>query len=226
MIKKYLWMIPFLCFASGYYFARTFFFIAQFEAPSVIGKSLDEALTLLSNHHFSVKLLSHRSESTLSPGIILDQIPAADQMVKARQTVFITVSQVPEWPIIPSFIGKSLSQIEQEARQQSLKIKTHHLESSYPQNSCIGQTPSPGCALTEKHLIVYLAKESPKAVIWPDFRNKPLSQACAALELHGITAEISGHSQQADPLVLDQRPLPGSISFFDTKKTQKVQLSL
>ena len=226
MIKKYLWMIPFICFASGYYFARTLFFIAQFEAPSVIGKSLDEALTLLSNHHLSVKLLSHRSENTLSPGIILDQIPTAGQMVKARQTVFITVSQAPEWPIIPSFLGQSFTHIEPQARQQNLKIKTHHLESSYPQNSCIGQTPSPGCALTEKHLIIYLAKESPKAVIWPDFRNKPLSEVCTALELQGITVEVSGHSQQADPLVLDQRPLPGSTLIFDTKETLKAQLSL
>jgi len=226
MSKDFLWIIPFLCFCGGYYATRSFFYIAQFPAPSVVGSSLYQAVTVLSNHHLSVKLLAHKQDSDLPAATVLSQRPSAGHRVKPRQTIFLTVSQPPPLPIAPAFQGKSLEQIEREIKQLNLKLKPYYLESSYPRGTCIAQNPAPGHSITEHSITVYIAQPILKPVIWPDFKGKLLSDALQLLEPQEIPVKISSSSGCTEPesTVIDQRPLAGSLIFLDSSQPISVQL--
>jgi beta-lactam-binding protein with PASTA domain len=211
MIKNYLWIIPFFGFLLGYYLTRSLFTIAHCKVPSLIGKRADEALVILSHTNVSLRLLRCKPDSELPPGTIIDQLPTPGQFVKERQAIFVTLSELPSYPDTPSFIGLSVVQAEQLAKQQGIKIKLHELPSVYPAQSCIGQIPAPGQALKEPSLILYVAQPTAPLYIWPDFTNLMLTQALEKIEQLNITPEII-ESKHPSSMVKSQRPKSGSFT--------------
>jgi beta-lactam-binding protein with PASTA domain len=227
MLKNILWIIPFACFAAGYFATRSYFAIAQFPIPCVEGKSLYEAVTELSNHQLSLKLLRIKKESEVPHGTIIRQIPAAGQMVKPRQTVFITVSEQPPLPPAPDMIGKPLEHIETELRTLGIRGKSYTIASAYPKNTCIAQYPAAHQPITDKVLTLYIAQPHSRPYILPDFTDMPAQEAIDLLESYDITPEIvdaKRRSPSKTPLIIDQRPLPGSLIVLDSGSKPNIQL--
>ena len=153
--KNILWLVPFICFLSGYMIVRSLFHINTISTPSVVGKHLYEAFALLSNQHLNVRLLAQKEDADLPNGTVINQVPSPGQMVKPRQTVFLALSKQPPIPIAPQLIGKHYQTIKNEIRSAKLRFKAYFLESPYPANTCIAQMPSPHKSLSDNILIVY-----------------------------------------------------------------------
>ncbi len=227
MLKKIVWMIPFACFAAGYFATRSYFAIAQFPVACIEGKSLYEAVTELSNHQLNLKLLRIKKDSDMPHGTIIRQLPAAGQMVKPRQTVFVTISEQPPLPQAPDMVGKPIEQIEPELRALGIRCKSYPLASAYPKNTCIAQYSAAHQPITDNVLTLYIAQPHSKPYILPTFSGMPVQEAIDLLEGYDITPEIvqaKRRSPSKIPLIIDQRPLPGSLIVLGPNATPNIQL--
>ena len=226
MLKNIVWMIPFACFAAGYFATRSYFAIAQFPVACIEGKSLYEAVTELSNHQLNLKLLRIKKDSDMPHGTIIRQVPAAGQMVKPRQTVFVTVSEQPPLPQAPDMVGKPFEQIEPELRALGIQGKFYAIASAYPKETCIAQYPAAHQPIAD-NLTIYLAQPHSKPYILPNFSGMPVQEAIDLLEGYDITPEIVGAKRRSPskiPFIIDQRPLAGSLIVLDSGSQPNIQL--
>ncbi len=227
MLKNIVWMIPFACFAAGYFATRSYFAIAQFPVACIEGKSLYEAVTELSNHQLNLKLLRIKKDSDMPHGTIIRQLPAAGQMVKPRQTVFVTISEQPPLPQAPDMVGKPIEQIEPELRALGIQCKAYAIASAYPKDTCFAQYPAAHQPITQNVLTIYIAQPHPRPYILPTFSGMAVQEAIDLLEGYDITPEIvqaKRRSSSKAPLIIDQRPLPGSLIILDGESQQNIQL--
>jgi beta-lactam-binding protein with PASTA domain len=222
------WTVPFLCFLVGYFITRSLFHYPEIQAPSVVGKQLNEACMLLSHHQLNIRLLNHKEDPDLPDGTVLSQIPAAGQRVKVHQTVFLSLSKQPIIPLAPLLQGKQEEEIEQIAHAQKIRLKKYFLESGYPHGFCIAQIPPQGDPMPDATMIVYLSKEQNIPVIWPNFVGKSLDQVMEFLTHHDITPHVQhspfSHETLGNNIIIDQRPLAGSIISLDANHMPIVQL--
>ena len=63
--KNILWLAPFICFLGGYFIVRSFFHVNTIPTPSVVGRSLHDAFTILSNHNLNIRLLTQKEDPDL-----------------------------------------------------------------------------------------------------------------------------------------------------------------
>src|SRR5579872_4934222 len=130
--RSILWLFPFICFAGGYFVTRSLFHQTEMKAPALIGKNLFEAFTILSNNNLSPRLLDQKIDPDLPEGTVINQLPAAGQSIKQRQTVFVVLSKKPPVTPAPLLVGKSLNEIEKLGASMPYKIKTYLVPSCYP----------------------------------------------------------------------------------------------
>jgi beta-lactam-binding protein with PASTA domain len=225
--KNLLWILPFLFFLAGYFIMSSLFHTPTIEIPSVVGKQLDEAFTLLSAQQLTLQLFDQKEDPDLADNTVLSQIPAPGQRAKHRQTVFLTLSKKPALSMTPSFIGKQRNEIERDAQHLKLRLKIYPLASVYPCNSCIAQIPAAGEPIPDNSIIVYISHGMPNEIIWPNFKDKPLHLVIDFLTHYGITPQLietlTTHPHE-NTIVIDQRPLAGSIISLDEKHLPIVQL--
>lgn len=225
--KNLLWILPFLFFLAGYLITSSLFHTPTIEIPSVVGKQLDQAFALLSADQLTIQLLDQKEDADLADNTVVSQIPVPGQHAKHRQTVFLSISKQPAALMAPSFIGKQLIEIEREAHASKLRLKIYFIASVYPVNNCIAQIPMAAEPIPDSTIIVYISKGTSKEIIWPNFKNKPLHQVIDFLAHHNITPQlIETPTNQTDEytIVIDQRPLAGSIISLDEKHLPIVQL--
>lgn len=206
---------------------RSLFHVKEFPAPSIVGSPLQQAFITLSNHNLSMRLTDQKIDPDIPDGTILSQTPAAGQLVKPRQTVFVTIACQPQLTHAPDCIGKDYDTIMKLMQEMGIKLKYYYLPSSYPTNSCIGQSPRAGQQLSKEGMIIYLAKEREYQFIWPNFIGKPLAHALSFLEQHQITPQVTIDPMAVDYdqlIVADQRPLAGSIVAMEKHQLPIAQL--
>jgi beta-lactam-binding protein with PASTA domain len=227
MLRNFLWLIPFFCFAAGYMVTRYYFAIAHLPVPCVEGKTVYEALTELSNHQLNLKLLKIKKDKDMPHGTILRQIPAPGQMVKPRQTVFVIVSEQPSIPNAPDMVGKRIDQIERELQSLGIAYKIYPITSIYPQKTCFTQYPAAHQPLIDNSLIVYIAQPKIIHYILPNFSGMPLQEALNLLEQYELTSHIiqaKRRSATNESHVIDQQPLPGSLIHLNPQSKPTIQL--
>jgi len=228
IIKKILWVIPFLSFLSGYYLVSYFFSINEIEVPNLIGKTLAEASKILSDHNLNLRILTQKEDPDLPDGTILDQNPVK-QKIKVNKSIYLVVSKKFVDCKMPEFRGKEFSEIKQFIEKLGIRSKVYYLEGIFKENQCICQFPMPG-KLFDKNgkIILYLSSgNSKKPILFPDFRDLNLKEVIDFLSLYNLNANLSfKNSEQYDPnnlyKIVDQRPLSGSL--INLSKNINIQL--
>lgn len=225
--KQFLWILPFCSFIAGYIIISSLLPSEELTTPSLIGKHLYDACTVLSEKRLNIRILAEQEETSLPHGTIMNQMPTAGQKIKPQQSVFLVISRQPPIPRTPHVMGNVRSEIEKVMSKNHGKVLYIYLPSTLPKDYCIAQQPSPDEPITDA-LTCYLANGKPFPVIFPNFINKPVDDAKAYLAAHGITPEINSSSllrdQPHNGIVIDQRPLPGSLIMLDAAHPLKVQL--
>jgi eukaryotic-like serine/threonine-protein kinase len=211
MIKKSnWWLLPFLFFIGGYVATRSVLHNPSIEAPSVIGLSLNQAFITLSNNNLNARLLELKEDGDLPEGTVINQIPSSRQLIKPRQTVFLTLSKQPPKIIAPDYVGKPESILDQKSYAHGLKLKKQYVISDEPAGICIGQNPTPGSPLDFKIMTVYVSSPSKQAVVWPNFIGKRIDDVLEFLSPYQLEIHIE-RTNSRGTIITDQRPLPGSI---------------
>lgn len=197
--------------------------------PSLIGKQLQDAVQVLSDHNLNARIVSQKEDNDVAAGTIISQIPNPSCKIRPHQSVFFVVSKKTPPKKAPLLLQQDRKTLEKIASEQSIILKTHYLPSHYPHDICIGQIPNAEEPLPDNRITAYLSGGSAlKLVLLPDFKKRPVSEVTSFLGENNIKYHIfhaktltMGHDCK-HCLVIDQKPLAGSL--IDLKKPLNVQL--
>lgn len=201
----------------------------EIEVPALVGKSLYEAIALLSKNNLTFRLLTEKDDPDLPEGTIISQVPQARTKVKQNHAVFFVLSKKPPKPTTPNFMNKSYEEIECILQQQNLRSKNYYIPSTYPKGLCIAQLPHPHEQLEGGKITLYISDGNTRPMLFPDFKQKKLGDVLLLLKSYNIEPLIT-HCQPYPPhncdtcTIVDQRPLPGS--FITTQNAQSTHVQL
>src|SRR5579872_3214934 len=122
--SHYLWLLPFLGFALGYQLLRSLYAPTVIKTPAIVGKSLQDAITLLSDHNLNARVLAEKEDTDLQPGTIISQSPSSGSLIKANQPVFIVLATQGKHAI-PALTTKNKQDIEETLKRSGLRYKLH-----------------------------------------------------------------------------------------------------
>jgi beta-lactam-binding protein with PASTA domain len=227
-ITSILWLMPFSFFLAGYLILSCITHTPTLETPQCIGRPLQQALSLLSACNLTTKIREEKEDDDIPAGTIIDQRPTYKQKIKPHQTVYLVVSKTSKKAAAPLLLGKNVTDIASELKNNGLSHKNYPVPSAHPHDICIAQLPIAGEPLYEKKVITYTSAPTKQPIIFPDLTRHPAAECIAFLEKHGLNPTIS-HTQEPAKhhvcsycTIIDQKPLAGSIVPFDS--TLLVQL--
>ncbi len=230
-INSLFLLLPFLCFTSGYFVARCVLQRSTVIIPSLIGKTADAALVLLSEKQLNPRIIGLVDEPDLEPGTVINQIPRADASARPHQTIFLVLASRPTTHIASQCVGITKEQIRKQYNPEHGEPLFIHLPHSLPSGTCFTQFPTENAPLSTKPLY-YISSGMQETYIWPSLLNAPAYTALETLKKQGIEITIIGEyaNASAETLkslhIIDQRPLPGSFVHCDTMHTPSLHVRL
>lgn len=229
-IKSFLWVFPFIFFLTGYWVVRYFAHREVLYAPAVLGHHIHDAIRVLSSYSLNVRILAEKEDAHLPEGLIISQSPQEGQKIKRHQSVYLVITRKPPKVQAPNLYGLTSSKAEEIAKDGVIKLKLYSLESDNAADTSFAQNVQPGQELADNSLIAYFSTGKTNMRIFPNLKDKPALEAIEFLKDAGMQVNIF-HSNSvedshncSDCIVIDQRPLAGSL--IDLKKALTVQLTL
>jgi beta-lactam-binding protein with PASTA domain len=229
--KHFLWTIPFLSFIIGYLVLSRWYPIHEFDTPNLIGLSIAQASIIASHHHLNIRILAQKEEVSLEPGTVLAQTPEANQKVKPQQSIFLVIAKEPLTLVMPPCIGKLKDEVDEFFTKQSVRIRYYYVPSNKPKDYCVAQFPTAGRGIGGQKVMIYLSQDTHNPVVVPNFSQILVSDVLEFLQSYSVTTELMHeHSYQpilkpnSSALVVDQRPLAGSIVTLMPDKPLHIQL--
>jgi len=215
-IKNYLWLLPFFSFLCGYFLLSYYTHVQSLTVPSLVGKNIHEAITLLSQLKLNPRLLAQKEEPALPEGTILRQVPTSGQKIKPHQPIFLVTTKKQPPIATPNVFNKSIDTIAKELANTEIRFKIYYVPNNFPQQHCFSQSQPPGDPLENNHLLIlYLSAGNNKAIIWPDFTQRPLEEAIEFLASYHIKPHIIANAahknSQPTDKIIEQQPLAGSL---------------
>lgn len=160
----------------------------EVEVPDVGGLTLEEATQTLEAAGFKVKSVAVENEA--EPGTVVDQSPAAGEMVAPGSEVTVVVSAGVQETLVPNVVGMSQDEATQALNDAGYKVQS---KGSYDEEAAEGivvsQSPEGGVVAepgTRVDIIVSQGK-NPEASV-PDVVGKSEADAADALEGAGFEA--------------------------------------
>ena len=182
------------------------------KVPDVTGKTVVEAQQILENAGFSITL-KEAYDDKVTPGLVLEQDPAGNEMRKEGSAVYLTVSKGIEMVEVPNLAGKNLADARKMIERKELalgKVETVFREDG--SGLVIEQTPKANEKIRHGEKVNLVISEKPKEVTIPSVVGKASGEAMTALEKLGfknITAQSVG-SKKVAGTVLSITPKEGS----------------
>ncbi|MBS1986753.1 PASTA domain-containing protein [Candidatus Dependentiae bacterium] len=225
-IKSLLWMGPFICFMAGYCVIQSYFGNRKTTVPVLLGKPLNQAVCLLSEHMLAPRIVAEKEDSRVPAGTVIQQKPEPHTSIRWHQTVMLTVSKLPDPILVPFFIGNKIADIVPQLTKMGLQSQVYELPSAHAvQGVCLAQWPSGNQEIKpDGKVILYAVAKIQKPYIVPDFRGKNFEEVKHVCEQYGISCQVvhAGFrtiEQMYDASIIkDQRPLPGTLLMLDVTK--------
>jgi len=187
--------------------------------PNVEGRSIADALDLVSAAGLALKKRAATNNPQLPVGTVVSQSPPPGMTVRAGRFVNVTVSLGGEKVFVPSVIGMEQREAEVHIRQYGLAVGsvTARYSLRYTRGRVLSQTPVEN-AIVDRGARVELVVSSgvpPEGVILvPDFVGRPAAEAVAWAGDQGgqvLTREVLVERGFSAGYVLEQRPLPDAL---------------
>lgn len=210
---------------------RIIYHADEMQTPSLVGMQLPDAFTVLSKHNLYPRILRETEDSDMPAGTILSQMPAPSTQIKPQQSVFLVISKPAPLPCAPHCINKAKQTVHIQTQARNIRVKMHSLPSIYPIDHCFAQYPAPDSVVTDNTMIVYLSAGNRKPIVLPNFKQLTVSQA----QEHLVSQPITVHTTHTGPapyhtctgcVIVDQRPLAGSLITLDESKPLQLNLQV
>lgn len=231
LLSRYLWLVPFIFFLSGYFTLDFFLHRSYTTTPNVLGYSLSEATSLISYKNLNVRLLSSKEDEYVKEETVLAQNPTPGSSIRPQQTVFLIVSCKKARPKTPACVSKYYETLKPELTEQKISHRVYYVPSNHPQGNCIAQIPESGTELPSQPLILYVSQKSDHSlVLLPSFKEHFAQEVISFLKNNDIPYSLF-HTPLMEPdhactncIVVEQKPLAGS--FIDIRNPPTVQLKV
>ncbi len=219
LIKKTLWIIPFVCCIFGYNLMKWYMPTTHITVPSVIGKNLVETIDLLSSHNLTVKIIDKKEDATTQEPKILQQTPAAGTHVKPHQTIHLIITQPPRQCTMPNLTNISLDRaltMLSSYKNQYKKICIPILSTRIlPLETCIAQLPEAAEPLENNYVLYTTTPE--EYYIVPNFIERSFFEAENILKKNNLTYKTyeegrkPHHSLLETATIIEQQPVHGTL---------------
>jgi len=188
----------------------------KIEVPSIVGKSLREAVLLLSERDLSLKVVGKEYSSRIPQGIIISQVPPPGVRVNKNRRIEVVISEGTRVENTPLLVGKRLAEAKIYLSQQGLKLgNISYVYSSLPQGKIISQDPPSGTEIEREegvNLLVSLGVKEPQFYM-PDLIGEEVEKAKDLIERLslkiGEVREFPFLGKKG--IILSQSPSPGSL---------------
>lgn len=189
--------------------------------PAVTGKNINEVTELLSNGGFETVIQDSVFYDSLPPGIVIKQVPEADQVVKVNRTVYVWINRfvAPDIPM-PNLNGFSFRNAEMTLNNLGLRLGDTVHRPDFAKGSVLemllnGKTLKPGDKVKEGSMIdlVVAGGLSNEDIAVPKLTGLTLAEARIRLEASGMSIDIlpipgAGVTDQENAYVWRQDPQP------------------
>lgn len=164
--------------------------------PNLQGKSIYEALSVVSSQGLGLRKDAEEFDKTLPAGVVIRQNPLAGMRVKEGKTVRVTISQGGESSFVPDLVG-------QKVRSAALTIRSYGLvvgeESSryslvYDKDTILEQDPPKGTSVSKDtmiNIVVSLGPPPANVKLMPNFVGKNINDVNAWAENNGIKVNVA-----------------------------------
>ncbi len=191
----------------------------EVTVPNLTGKSIEEALDILSKDNIHLMKEGEQYSNKMPPGYIIFQIPSAGNTMRENRAVKVIISQGGEVVFIPEVINQNVRRAEIILRQAGLSLgeQTRAYSVRIPRDVIISQDP-PSNNTVEKGTMVNLVVSdgpSPNGVLlMPDLVGKNVRQAIEILKQWDLNI-VGINKKEDDKLpgdtVIAQTPLPETL---------------
>ncbi len=187
--------------------------------PSVVGMTFEDAQKTLEAAGLRVVRGETKTDPKLAPGLVVQQLPAAEAVVKVGRRVYLTLSggelQVP----VPSLRGRSLRDARFALERFGLKVGSVQYDTSdtYPENTIIYQS-HPADTRISKGAVVNIIVSKGRVItnaLVPLVVGKTLKEAETILAAAGLKVGNITYQQSYDLVpntVVDQYPRQGETA--------------
>ena len=187
--------------------------------PSISGKSVVEALDILSRYNLGVKKAAQEHHPDLPPGTVTRQDPPGGMIVREGKIVKVTISQGSELVFVPDIVGETMRRAELIVRKSNLTVGsvTELYSLRYEKDRVVTQKPEPNTIVnknTEMELVVSLGEPVDGTILMPNFVGESVHDAKIWCEFNLIDYRITEEFQSAPPgTVVHQEPIPDTVLF-------------
>ena len=164
--------------------------------PNLQGKSIYEALTVLSAQGLGLRKDAEEFDKALPAGFVMRQNPLAGMKVKEGKTVRVTISQGGESSFVPDLVG-------QKIRSAALTIRSYGLvvgeESSryslvYEKDTVMEQDPPKGASVSKDtmiNIVVSLGPPPANVQLMPKFIGRNINDVNTWAENNKIKVNVT-----------------------------------
>ncbi len=199
----------------------------EVEVPDLSGKSVDEAIDILSQKGLFMKKLT-QFHPTVPEGKVISQEPPPKTMIKRNKKIKIYVSLGTQRSMTPNLVGKTLRAIGIEMDERGLNIGViSQVAREEEPGVIIAQEPPPDIEVDRGTPINLLVSTGMREEEWvmPDLIGKRVEKVIPWLEINGFRISPIKNIPYAGierGIILKQIPLPG----WKLRKSQFISLEV
>lgn len=219
-----------LLLALGLVFLLLFLFIVSLNwitkhgesstVPAITGKKVDDVQSILEKRGFELIVQDSVYYDSIPPGMVLRQVPDADEVVKVNRTVYVTINRfIPPDVEVPKLNGLSYRNAEMIMKNLGLRIGDTTYKTDFAKNTVLevllqGRTVAPGTKVKMGTVLdlVIGSGIGDEAILVPQLLGLTYEEARALLDAQGIilgapvfNADVR---DSATAFVYKQRPAP------------------
>ena len=182
------------------------------KVPNITGLKYNDAQKLLVENGLDAKQGDVRYDESKPVGLVLDQNPPYDQMVKKGRRIYLTVCGGEQLIEVPRLIGKTTRDAKFGLEQRNLQVGEilHKFTSEYPEDFVISQVIQPGSKVKKSTKIDLIVSNGQQLgdIIIPDLMGKKLDDVKKLLEEKKLkTGKVTYQPSDNTPgTVVDQYP--------------------
>ncbi|GAX54101.1 Stk1 family PASTA domain-containing Ser/Thr kinase [Streptomyces olivochromogenes] len=181
--------------------------------PSVLGKSLDEAKTILQGDGYQFDVKTKAQESTETPDTVLDQSLKLGKEVEKGSTITLTIAKAAEKATVPDVTGKSCDEAKALMTQNNLVGNCSQIDVTDPNQAdkVVSTVPAIGSSADKNSTVnIQIGKAQAQTFQMPQVTQMTLAQAKQVLAQNNLQLGNVAGSQDDNAIVLTSDPQQGS----------------
>jgi eukaryotic-like serine/threonine-protein kinase len=176
--------------------------------PNVVGQSEAQALAALQAAGFASGAISNVATTSMSPGTVLTQNPAAGKDADKGSTVDLQIAQTPTATAVPDVIDLTRAEAESKLQNAGFSVSVRRRAStSVPSGRVIEQAPTAGVTAQPGSTVTIIVSSGPAQTVVPDVGGMTQANAVNALTNAGFKTQITFQTGGGTVgTVIDQSP--------------------